>query len=157
MRIALFQLHAHEVESCAGKDVPAERIAHLLSMAAEHKADLAVFPECYPFIAHTSTGTPPCINDAIEDLKELSPNTLAFIVGGYVMEDGHQRNASFLVHEGLVHEPYFKRVAWLDEAIKPGTTQLKWSWNEHQVIPRICADVCVPWNEPDGLAAQMLG
>ncbi|MBB3802270.1 hypothetical protein FHR47_002537 [Xanthomonas arboricola] len=45
----------------------------------------------------------------------------------------------------------------MDEPFKPGTALLRWSWNGHQVIPLICADVCVPWNEPDGRAAQMLG
>jgi hypothetical protein len=45
----------------------------------------------------------------------------------------------------------------LGESFEPGTALLRWSWSEHQVVPLICADVCVPWNEPDGRAAQMLG
>jgi len=44
MRIALFQLDAHEVEACASVDFPIERIVQLLSMAEEERADLAVFP-----------------------------------------------------------------------------------------------------------------
>ncbi|MCW0377961.1 hypothetical protein NB697_000807 [Xanthomonas sacchari] len=157
MRIALVQLHAHEVEACANTGVPAARIAQLLSIAEEHNADLVVFPEGYPFFVDSDAGTPPSINAAITALQTLPPHSIAFIVGGYVMEDGHQRNASFLVHEGQVQAPYFKRVPWLGEAFKPGAALLRWSWNEHQVIPLICADVCVPWNEPDGSAAKMLG
>lgn len=157
MRIALLQLHAHEVEACTSTSVPTARIAQLLSMADKHNADLVVFPEGYPFFVNKDAGTPPSVTDAVTTLQDMPPHSLAFIVGGYVMEDGHQRNASFLVHGGQVQTPYFKRVPWLDEPFKPGTALLRWNWNEHQVIPLICADICVPWNEPDGRAAQMLG
>lgn len=157
MRIALFQLHAHEVEACASAGFPAERIVQLLSMAEEENADLAVFPEGFPFMVDNETGVAPSLDAAMSSLQRISLHSLAFIVGGYVMEGDYLRNASFLVHEGRVHAPYFKRVPWLDEPFKPGTDLLRWSWNEHQVIPLICADVCVPWNEPDGRAAQMLG
>lgn len=157
MRIALFQLQAHEVEACASTGVPTERIAQLLNMAEEENADLAVFPEGFPFMVANEAGAAPSLDAAMSELQRFPPHSLAFIVGGYVMEGVHQRNASFLVHEGQVHAPYFKRVPWLDEPLKPGTVLLRWSWNGHQVIPLICADVCVPWNEPDGRAAQMLG
>ncbi len=157
MKIALFQLDAHEVEDCANTGVPTDRISQLLSMAEDHSVDLAVFPEGFPFIAGNQTATLPSLDEAISALRKIPPPSLAFIVGGYIMEGGDQRNASFFVHDGQVHAPYFKRVPWLDEPFKPGTALLRWSWNGHQVIPLICADVCVPWNEPDGRAAQMLG
>ncbi len=157
MKIALFQLHAHEIEACASTGVPTDRIAQLLSLAEDHNADLAVFPEGFPFITDSETAAPPSLDEVIAALHRIPPHSLAFIVGGYIMECGDQRNASFLVHDGQVHAPYFKRVPWLDEPFKPGTALLRWSWSGHQVIPLICADVCVPWNEPDGRAAQMLG
>ncbi|MCC4610396.1 hypothetical protein [Xanthomonas campestris] len=112
--------------------MPTERIAQLLNMAEEENADLAVFPEGFPFMGANETGAAPSLDAAMSELQRFPPHSLAFIVGGYVMEGVHQRNASFLVHEGQVHAPYFKRVPWLDEPLKPG-------------------------NEPDGRAAQMLG
>lgn len=157
MRIALFQLRAREVEACASTDVPIERIAQLLTMADEQNTDLAVFPEGFPFITSCEVGAVPSLDAAILALQKIPPHSLAYIVGGYVMDGPCQRNASFLVHEGQVHAPYFKRVPWLDEVFQPGTALVRWSWSRHQVIPLICADICVPWNEPDGRAAQMLG
>jgi len=157
MRIALLQLDANEVEGCATTGVLAARIFQLVEAAHRHNADLVVFPEGYPFIVNTSTGEPPTLSSAISQLQKLPHHPLAFVLGGYVMESERPRNASFLVHNGNVHAPYFKRVPWLDEPIESGTALLRWSWDEHQVIPLICADVCVPWNSPDGRAAQMLG
>lgn len=157
MRVALVQLPADEVEARAKGPLPTERITQLLNLAHEHNADLAVFPENYPFFANTDANKPPLIDTAIEDLQKLPAHPVAFIVGGYVNEGDRKRNASFLVHEGRVHTPYFKRVPWQDEGFEPGTALVRWSWNDHQVIPLICADVCVPWNEPDGRMAQMMG
>lgn len=157
MKIALFQLSAHEVEARSGTSVPIDRVSQLLSMAAEQSADLAVFPEGFPFTVDNETGAAMSIDEAISALQEIPSHAVAFIAGGYVMEGDYKRNASFLVHNGHVHAPYFKRVPWLEEPIKPGKSLLKWSWDGHQVIPLICADVCVPWNEPDGRAALMLG
>ena len=157
MRVALIQLPAREVEACTKGMLPAQRIEQLLDLAGTHNADLAVFPESYPFIANSDKVKPPPFDSAIADLQTLPPHPVAFIVGGYVMEGDRKRNASFLVHQGRVHTPYFKRVPWQDEDFDPGKELLRWSWNDHQVIPLICADVCVPWNEPDGRTAQMMG
>lgn len=157
MKIALFQLCALEVESCASNGVPIDRISQLLGMAADQNADLAVFPEGFPFIANGEVDAATSIQEARRALQEIPAHTLAFIVGGYVMEGDCQRNASFLVHNGRVHDPYFKRIPWLDEPFEPGTALLRWNWDGYQVIPLICADVCVPWNEPDGRAALMMG
>ena len=156
MRVALFQLRAREVEACASAPFPAKRITQLLNLAHEHGADLAVFPESYPFIVSGDAGEPPPIKSAIEDLQALPPHPVAFIVGGYVMEGNIKRNATFLVHQAQVQAPYFKRVPWQEEDFVPGNALLRWNWNDHQVIPLICADVCVPWNEPDGRMEQML-
>lgn len=156
MKIALFQLHAHDVEACARTGVPSDLLEKLLSMAVEQNADLAVFPEGFPFMVADGSVSP-SLDEAISILQRIPPHSMAFIVGGYVTEGACQRNASFLVHEGQVHAPYFKRVRWQDEPFESGTSLLRWNWNGHQVIPLICADICVPWNEPDGRAAQMLG
>ncbi|WP_406236365.1 hypothetical protein ACI703_10150 [Isoptericola jiangsuensis] len=156
MRVALVQLDAREVEACAGARVPAGRIAQLLGMAASHDAHLAVFPESYPFFVDDSTSAQ-SIEIAIASLEAMRPHPMAFIVGGYVTEGGHLRNPSFLVHEGKVQARYFKRVPWSGEAFLPGETLVRWEWNGHRIIPLICADVCVPWNDPDGLAGRMLG
>ncbi|GEM_PF-1984720 len=157
MRIALIQLPADEVEACAGSGIPAERIGQLLDLAAAHHADLAVFPEGYPFIMSSAEGAPVRLEQAKADLEALPAHPVACILGGYVMERDTPRNASFLIHQGHLHEPYFKRVRWQDEQFEPGTALLRWRWVNHQVIPLICADVCVPWNAPDGRTAQMLG
>ena len=156
MKVALFQLHAHDVEACATTGVPVALIEKLLDMAAQQSADLAVFPEGFPFVAAGGTAVQ-SLEVASTLLASIAPHSVAFVVGGYVTEGDCQRNVSFLVHEGRVHAPYFKRVRWQDEPFEPGTSLLRWNWNGHQVIPLICADVCVPWNEPDGRTAAMMG
>lgn len=93
MRIALFQLRAREVEACASTDVPIERIAQLLTMADEQNTDLAVFPEGFPFITSCEVGAVPSLDAAILALQKIPPHSLAYIVGGYVMDGPCQRNA----------------------------------------------------------------
>lgn len=155
MKIAIIQLEAKEIEECAS-GATLKRIHKIIRKAANQKADLVVFPECHPF-AEEEKNKSISISKALSILEKLPKVSPAVILGGYVMQGTQQRNASFLVHKGRVHEPYFKRVPWENEQFKPGNQLIRWSWNGFQVIPLICADVCVPWNEADGRTAQMMG
>lgn len=130
MKIALVQLHAKD-------DLwKLSAIPQLLSLV--QNADLVVFPECMPFD-----------NDSVLPIKEaearlaslsLNPALPAFIAGGYVLEDGIERNAVFLSHAGRIGGRYFKRRPWQEPQIAPGGETVVFRWGAHACIPLICAD-----------------
>lgn len=133
MRIALFQVPAEESRLWSVKG-----LQKLLSgCPAEVRAvDLAVFPECLPFWNGT-----PAIQDAEETLAVLGKGHPPLICGGYVRdEEGHRRNAAFLVIDGAVKARYFKRHPW-GERIEPGDRFVRFDLPDGlAVVPLICAD-----------------
>ena len=152
-RIALVQLNVTSdvwwKGKARGESAQARRrrilrvIQSSLEVACDGGADLAVFPECFPFRSPRSALP---IEDALALLRSI--NSIPFIAGGYV-RDGNlrPRNAVWLVDHGKRAQlPYFKQVPW-DERIEVGTIPVVWSLGETKISPLICADVFGGTNE----------
>ncbi len=121
-----------------------------LHVAGDLGAELAIFPECFPFGDEENA---PDIEKARDELARINcPPSLAFIAGGYVKDDEGTRNAVFLVYEGGVRGSYFKQFRWKKEGIKSGAGCARFVWGDgndaRACVPLICADVYSP------LAAQ---
>lgn len=143
MKIALVQLHAKD------KLWHSSAIPQLLSLV--HDVDLVVFPECMPF--DNDSVLP--IMEAETCLANLTLNHAmpAFIAGGYVLEDGVERNAVFLSHAGRIGGRYFKRLPWQEPQIAPGGETVVFRWGTHACIPLICADAA---NNPSPIGTRMM-
>ncbi len=128
MKIALIQLNVKD-PFWSHKEIGA-----LLKQTAN--ADLIVFPECMPF----DIAVP--IEEAHGILAEISSRCkgAAVIAGGYVIENGVERNAVFLSYDGKVTNRYFKRLPWQEPAIAPGGEPIRFDWSGNSCIPLICAD-----------------
>lgn len=111
-----------------------DKLAAILK--ATPNVDLIVFPECMPF----DTAIP--IEEAQDSLARASMDAKAsaIIAGGYVLENGVERNAVFLSYRGKTINKYFKRLPWHEPQIAPGGETIRFDWAENSCIPLICAD-----------------
>ncbi|MCC7535018.1 MAG: carbon-nitrogen hydrolase family protein [Deltaproteobacteria bacterium] len=122
-----------------------------LAVAKDLGADLAVFPEAFPFWQSRTRALR--MEDATDRLAALAcPPDLAFVAGGYVLDKEDQlRNAAFLVSSGRRVRHYFKRKAWRGGTggerrpgpygIHEGTEAVVFRWRGGSCLPLICSDV----------------
>ncbi|RBP09256.1 putative amidohydrolase [Roseiarcus fermentans] len=109
-------------------------------MRMQIKADLTVFPECFPL---DNLDKPILHAAAIKILREYSSAfpKQAFIAGGYIKDkEKHIRNRAYLMYQGSVIEHYDKQIPFQKEDIQPGLDIKSFQWNGNKCIPLICAD-----------------
>lgn len=124
-------------------------IGPYLAAAADLGAELAVFPEIFPFWSVSSI---PSLDEARARLAALPcPDSLAFIAGGLIWEGAALRNAAFLTYRGAACGTYFKQILWRTELVEnapfpvvPGERATRFTWADRACVPLICADVFSP-------------
>ena len=112
-------------------------------LASAPRADLTVFPECYPFwreagISHTTA------MQRLEGVAGQLPGK-TFMAGGYVADVGVdgariRRNRVYLVHQGFVVDYYDKQCVFEREPLTPANLVKLFAWDVHRCLPLICAD-----------------
>lgn len=145
-RIALIQPW---VADSGGSQWTIDSMISYLAVAADLGAELAVFPEAFPFWLGE---TVPDIDMARTELARVAcPAALAFIAGGYVRDQWGVRNALFLTFGREPRGTYFKRELWRAEkkltppvSVIAGEAAAVWTWGDRACIPLICADVYSP-------------
>lgn len=145
LRVALIQLNVESDgwwsrQKGEGERARCRRVRRVirssLEVARDGGADLALFPECFPF---DDEKTPVPIKKAYSILRNLG--SLPFIAGGYVHDGSHPRNAVWLIDRQGPELRYFKRVRWGGEPITPGPGPELWTLGSTKIVPLICADV----------------
>lgn len=134
MKITLVQLDA-------GTDWSFEDLPQWLEQVP--RADLVVFPECYPFWRESGISHDTAMK-RLEKSASMFPE-VTFIAGGYVYDKGTDgatilRNRSYLVHRCFVTDFYDKQIAFQGESFTQSNIVKLFTWNKHQCLPLICAD-----------------
>jgi len=126
--------------------------ASLACHVERSKADLVVFPECYPFCPDAKVFKRPgkSIQIAVDQGRQVlmnlaKKNRRAIVAGGYFRVGEKWQNASVFAAPRAVSSVYYKRILWKSEKGNVAAANIgndvPFELCGYRVIPLICSDV----------------